>query len=262
MTAYDTVLYDLQDQVALITLNRPERRNAMNEALNADLLAALVEAAVDPQVRAVVVTGAGDGFCAGADLAVFQAVPTPEQVHDAILSTYLPMMETITGMKKPVLAAVNGVAAGAGASLALARDLRVLAHDASIMMSFSNIALVPDAGASWLLARLVGYSRAYEIAVEGHRVPAERCLELGLANKVAPAEQLLDVTLGWAQQLAMRPTLTLGLTKQVMHFALLNELPATIREEARLQKQTVVSHDFTEGVAAFAQRRKPEFKGE
>jgi 2-(1,2-epoxy-1,2-dihydrophenyl)acetyl-CoA isomerase len=261
MSEYETILYELQDSVVLITLNRPERRNAMNRELNRDLLAGFEQAAADDQVRAVVVSGAGKGFCAGADLAMFQPQPTPDQVYEMIISSYQPMMEVVTRMKKPVIAAVNGVAAGAGASLALACDLRVMAHDASIMMAFSNIALVPDAGATWFLTRLIGYSRAYEIAVEGNRIPAERCLELGLANKVVPAAHLDTISLAWARKLAERPTLALGLTKQAMQHAHLHDLAATIEFEARLQKQTVPSHDFMEGVMAFVQKREPEFQG-
>ena len=261
MSEYETILYEVQDSVVLITLNRPERRNAMNRELNRDLLAGFEEAAADDQVRAVVVSGAGKGFCAGADLAMFQPQPTAEKVYEMIISSYQPIMEAVTSMKKPVIAAVNGVAAGAGASLALACDLRVMAHDASIMMAFSNIALVPDAGATWFLTRLVGYSRAYEIAAEGNRIPAERCLELGLANKVVPAAQLDTISLAWARKLAERPTLALGLTKQAMEYAHLHDLASTIEYEARLQKQTVPSYDFMEGVMAFVQKREPEFQG-
>lgn len=258
---YETLIYTVHDAVAVITLNRPERRNAMDADLNRDLVAAFTAARDAVEVRAVVVTGAGKGFCAGADLSLFQPIPTPEQVYEIILAQYQPMMALITGMQKPVIAAVNGVAAGAGASLALACDLRVMAHDASLMMAFSNIALVPDAGATWLLTRLVGYSRAYEIAIEGQRVPAERCLELGLTNKVVPAEQLMEISMAWAERLAKRPTLALGLTKRAMQFAQLNELAASIEYEARLQKETIPSHDFMEGVMAFMQKREPEFQG-
>lgn len=260
-TEYETLIYETRDQVAVMTLNRPERRNAMNMALNRDLLEAFTAVRDDDNVRAVVVTGAGKGFCAGADLTLFQPIPTPEQVYEIIVSSYQPMMTTIMEMPKPIIAAVNGVAAGAGASLALACDLRVMAHDASLLMAFSNIALVPDAGATWLLTRLIGYSRAYEIAVEGERVPAERCLELGLTNKVVPAAQLQEIALAWAGRLAQRPTLALGLTKHAMQHAMLHNLAATIEYEARLQKQTIPSHDFMEGVMAFMQKREPEFTG-
>jgi 2-(1,2-epoxy-1,2-dihydrophenyl)acetyl-CoA isomerase len=261
MPEYETILYERRDNVALLTLNRPERRNAMNRELNRDLLAGLEQAAGDDQIRALLITGAGKGFCAGADLGVFQTRPTPDQFYETIISSYKPLITTIVQMKKPVIAAINGVAAGAGASLALACDLRLMAHDASIMMAFSNIGLLPDAGATWLLTRLVGYSRAFEIAAEGSRIPAERCLETGLTNKIVPAEQLLIISLAWARKLAERPTLALGLTKQAMHYAQLNDLSATIEYEAQLQKQTAVSHDFVEGVTAFIQKRAPNFQG-
>jgi len=261
MPKFETIFYEMQDNVALITMNRPERRNAMNLTLNRELLDAFEQAAGDEQVRAVLVTGAGKGFCSGADLTMFQPLPTPEQIVEIIISNYKPMMAVVSGMKKPVIAAVNGVAAGAGASLALACDLRLMAHDANMLMAFSNIALVPDAGANWLLTRLVGYGRAYEIAVEGSRIPAERCLELGLTNKVVPAEQLLSIATAWARKLAQRPTLALGLTKQAMQFAQLNDLASTIEFEANLQRQTIVSHDFMEGVMAFMEKREPAFQG-
>lgn len=261
MSEYETIQYEMQDNVALLTLNRPERRNAMNRELNRDLLAGFERAAGDDQVRAVLVTGAGKGFCAGADLAAFQSQPTDDQVYEFIIGSYQSMMETVTRMKKPVIAAVNGVAAGAGASLALACDLRVMAHDASMMFAFSNIALIPDAGATWFLTRLVGYSRAYEIAIEGNRIAAERCLELGLTNKVVPAEQLDIISLAWARKLAERPTLALGLTKQAMQHAHLHDLTSTIEYEARLQKQNIGTQDFVEGVMAFIQKREPRFQG-
>lgn len=261
MPTYETVLYEMHNQVALITLNRPKRRNAMNETLNRELFLAFQQAQNDDTVRAVLVTGAGKGFCAGADLADFAQIPTPQQVYEGILSNYQPLMGLITTLSKPVIAAVNGVAAGAGAALALACDLRMMAHDASLMMAFSNIGLLPDAGACWFLARLVGYSRAYEIAAEGERISVERCLELGLTNRVAPADTLLPYALEWAERLAKRPTLALGLTKHALHHALLNDLTSTIEYEARLQQQTIPSHDHMEGVMAFLQKRVPEFAG-
>ncbi len=261
MPAYATIQYERQENIAILTLNRPERRNAMNLELNDDLLAGFKQAAVDDQVRAVLVTGAGKGFCAGADLSMFQSQPTGEQVYEIIISSYKPLIEMITRMSKPVIAAINGVAAGAGVSLALACDLRLMAHDASIMMAFSNIGLVPDAGATWFLARQVGYSRAFEIAAEGNRIPAERCLELGLTNKIVPAEQLLSIAKAWARKLAERPTLALGLTKRAMQHAQLNDLSSTMEYEARLQMETVGSQDYMEGVMAFIQKREPNFQG-
>lgn len=261
MTTYETVLLDMQDNVATLTLNRPERRNALNEALNVDLLAALQAVARDEAVRAVVLTGAGESFCSGADLTVFQSLPSPQQVYDGIWEQYQPVIMAITTMPKPVIALVNGIAAGAGASLALACDLRVMAHDAALLLAFSNIGLVPDAGATWFLARLVGYSRAFEIAAQGERITAEQCLALGLTNKVVPAPNLAEIGAAWARNLAERPTLALGMTKQALQHALLHDLPGTIDFEARLQGKAVASADFQEGLAAFAEKRRAVFNG-
>ncbi len=136
-----------------------------------------------------------------------------------------------------------------------------MADNSSLMMAFSNIGLVPDAGATWFLVRQIGYSRAYEMAIEGQKIMADRCLEWGLTNKVAPADALLDVALAWAVKLAKRPTLALGLTKHAMNHAAQNSLASTIEYEARLQKQTIPSHDHLEGVAAFLQKRDPNFLG-
>lgn len=259
--SYETLLYDVRGHVATITMNRPERRNALNETLNHELLVAFQQARDQDDVRAVVLTGAGQSFCAGADLAAFQQMPTPDQVYDAIVNTYQPLMDLITTIPKPVIAAVNGAAAGAGAALALAGDLRLMAYDASLMMAFSNIGLVPDAGATWFLVRQVGYSRAYEFAIEGKKLSAEQCLEWGLANRVAPADRLMEESIEWAAKLARRPTLALGLTKRALNHAARSDLASAIEYEARLQKQTIPSHDHMEGVMAFLQKREPEFKG-
>lgn len=261
MPVYETIRYEIADGVARLTLNRPERRNAMNPDLNRELLDGLQLAEATPQVRAVLITGAGKGFCSGADLTIFQDRPSPEVVYDNIVNGLGPLVTAIVAMPKPVLAAVNGVAAGAGASLALACDLRVMAHDASLLMAFSNIGLVPDAGATWFLARQIGFSRAFEFAAEGDRLPADRCLELGLANKVVPAEDLLDISMAWALRMAKRPTLALGMTKGALRFAQLHDLGSTIEFEARMQQDAYQSEDFVEGVSAFLQKRNPQFNG-
>lgn len=261
MPAFETVLYEVQDTVATITLNRPAKRNALDAALMRDLRAALGQAAADARLRAILLTGAGEGFCAGADLSSFQTRPTPDEVYDSILHSLGPLATAIVEMPKPVIAAINGVAAGAGASLALACDLRVMAHDAALLMAFSNIGLVPDAGATWLLVRQIGYGLAFEFAAEGDRLAAGRCLELGLTNKVVPADNLHDIALAWAKKLARRPTLALSLTKQALHHAQLSALAAAIEFEARMQQQAYQSADFAEGVAAFLQKRPPEFQG-
>jgi 2-(1,2-epoxy-1,2-dihydrophenyl)acetyl-CoA isomerase len=233
MSTYETLRYELEGNVALITLNRPDKRNALDQTLNRELLTAFTQAANDEAVRAIVLTGAGDGFCAGADLGMFSQMPTPDQLYEAILDAYDPLMNLIVTIPKPVIAAINGVAAGAGASLALACDLQIMAHNASLMMAFSNIAFVPDAGATWFIMRRIGYNRAFQMAAEGQRLPAEQCLHWGLVNKVVPADQLLQEALAWASKLAARPTLALGLTKHALTFAAQHDLSAAIEFEAR-----------------------------
>ena len=261
MSVYETLIYEIQDNVAILTMNRPDKRNALNAALNADLLSAFQQAQTDETIRAVVLTGAGKGFCAGADLTAVATIPSPDDIYNAIVSAYAPLMTLITTLKKPVIAAINGAAAGAGMSLALACDLQVMAHNASLMMAFSNIAFVPDAGATWFLMRQIGYSRAYQMAIEAQHITGEQCFHWGLTNKVVPEDHLLEESLTWAKHLAQRPTLALGLTKHALSFAAQNSLSATIEYEASLQRQTIVSHDFQEGVMAFMQKREPDYQG-
>jgi len=260
-TDLETVLLTREDAVATITMNRPERRNALNQALDRDLRTALDDIATDDAVRAVVLRGAGPGFCAGADLTVLQDATAPEDVYEHIMTRYWPIVEHLVTMKKPVLAAVNGMAAGAGCALALACDLRVMAADAHLMMAFSNIGFVPDSGASWLFVRQIGYSRAFELATEATPIPADRCLNLGLTNRVVPADDLWDATATWARELAQRPTLALGLTKQAFHAAQEHSLETTVEMEAQLQKRAAASDDHREGVHAFLDKRDPTFTG-
>ena len=261
MSMYETILYDDQDGIATLKLNRPARLNALNFELIRELAAGLRQAGEDANVRAILLTGAGKGFCSGADLTIFQTGPSPEEIYDYLVNGLGALTIALSEIPKPVIAAVNGVAAGAGASLALASDLRIMAHDASLLMSFSNIALVPDAGATWFLARQIGYSRAFEFAAEGERMSAERCLQLGLANKVVPADSLTEIAVAWALKLAQRPTLALGMTKNALHYAQLNDLESTIKFEAGLQQQAYQTADFAEGVAAFLEKRSAQFTG-
>ena len=257
-----TVLTHVDESVMTITLNRPDKRNAMNGDLNDELVEALRAARGNDDVRAVIVTGAGKGFCAGADLTLFAQIDRPDFVRDYVIDNYKTMMELITTMKKPVIAAVNGSAAGAGASLALACDFRVMADDASIYQAFIKIGLVPDAGSCWLLARQVGYSKALEIATSGEPVNAAQCAELGLANRVVSSDELMDAANQWASRLSEMPTQAIAMTKEAMHFSMDNDLGKTIEREAELQARAIQTHDHKEGVSAFLEKREPEFKGE
>ncbi len=257
MSTYTSILTQTQNNVTLITLNRPQRRNAITHAMLDELTQALKSAAKDKQVRAIVLTGAEHSFCAGQDLAEFSGENSPNYVYKHILRHYRPVIQLLATIEKPIIAAINGVAAGAGASLALACDLRIMAEDASLLLAFSNIALIPDAGATWFLVRAAGYSRAYEIAIEGEKIPAARCLELGLTNKLAAAGELTPVALTWAKKLANRPTFALGLTKRAMNKALTASLAQAMEYEAHLQQLAAEHPDFAEGVAAFAEKRPP-----
>ena len=256
-----SVLYQSENGVALLRLNRPDRRNAFTTQMLSELTQALNQVGNDAAVRAVVITGEGKGFCAGQDLNAFDGQISGEQVRDTVMDYYKPMIMRICTLEKPVIGAINGVAAGAGASLALACDLRIMADDASLMQAFINIGLVPDAGSTWFLSRLIGYSRAMEIAIEGQLVSAQRCLELGLTNRVSPAATLLDDAQSWAQQLAQRPTYAIGLTKKLLMESINHSLEEMIAREAETQILAIASDDHREGVTAFRQKRLPIFKG-
>ena len=260
-TIYQTVLYSTEQGVALIRMNRVERRNAFTPEMLAELDDAFARAEADPGVRAVVLAAEGPTFSAGQDLSIFTGQVDPGNVREAIMTYYRPLILRMTSMEKIVVGAINGGAAGAGASLALACDLRIMADDGYVLQAFSNIGLVPDAGSTWFMARLIGYSRALQLCIEAERIPAARCLELGLCNKVVPAAELLPTALAWAQQLAQRPTLALGWTKLALGAAGQISLEAAIELEADLQAQAIATADHFEGVMAFLQKRPPVYQG-
>ncbi len=256
---FNTVIYEPADAVARITLNRPDAMNGFNQELRLELLEALRQAEEDPATRVVILTGAGRCFTAGADLKA--GFPSGEEVQRQLDEEYGPCLLTIARMPKPVISAVNGFAAGIGLSFALAADLVVMGESAFLLSPFSNIGLVPDGGATWLLPRLIGYQRAYQLCVENERIMAPRCLELGLANRVVPDDELLGATNTWAQGLARRAPLALARTKQAMREAAESDYSAALKLEARLQNACVQSDDCREGVSAFLEKRKPQFTG-
>lgn len=264
---YEAIRYDEAGAVATITLNRPKARNAFNRALERDLLHAFQYVSEATHIRAVVITGAGRSFCAGADLKAFDEVPEggdptmskAERVYHLIMTAYGPMTKLLMTMPKPVIGAINGAAAGAGCSLALACDLRIMADNAFLLQAFSTIALVPDAGSTWLMARQIGYSRAYQVAIEAERLDAQTCLGWGLTNKVVAADALLETAQTWAAQLAERPAGALALTKHLMQRAMTSSIDEMIEQEAHFQKQCVESADHGEGIAAFIEKRLPRF---
>jgi 2-(1,2-epoxy-1,2-dihydrophenyl)acetyl-CoA isomerase len=244
--------------VMTITLNRPDVFNAFNRALHAALRSALEEAA-DPGIRAVVITGAGRGFCAGQDLREFAEVQAG--VAEALEATYHPNIRLIRGLAKPVIAAVNGPVAGAGLSLASACDVRVASSAATFVPGFVGIGLVPDSGGSWFLHRLLGFTRAFEWMSSNRRIGADEALAWGLVSEVIPAEsfetRVSEIAAGWAEL----PTLAVGMTKQLFEHAHTASLEEQLALEGRLQEVAVVSADFAEGVGAFLEKRSPRFTG-
>ncbi len=254
------VLSATNNAVLTLTLNRPDRLNAANDELLWSLTEALKQAEQDAAVRVVVITGAGRGFCAGQDLGDVQNREGSTNFTEHLRRTYIPLIQTMRGLKKPVITAVNGVAAGAGASLALAGDIRLWSENATLIEVFSNIALIPDAGSTWMLPRLVGAARAFELMAFAEKVSAQDGLKLGLCEQVYAAETFAEDVQAYAERLARRPLNALALTKQAINFALGSTLDQALDNEALLQQQAGDHAEHREGVRAFAEKRKPAFE--
>ena len=261
---YETVLYESGGGVATVTLNRPDALNALNSTLVEELQKALAEAAGDPEVRCVVITGAGRGFCAGADLAQLEdayKAGEPPALGDMLRARYHPVILPIVSMEKPVVASVNGVAAGAGASLALACDFRIASDKAKFFQAFVKVGLVPDSGSTYFLPRLVGTAKAAELAMLGEIVGAEEALRIGMVTKVVPADDLEKETRAFADRLASGPTRSYALTKKALRFGAVQDLESALEYEADLQNQIALTADHLEGVKAFMEKREPRFEG-
>lgn len=257
MTSEPVILTQTRAGVRTLGLNRPSKLNAANDALLLTLTEELRRADADETVRVVVVTGEGRGFCAGQDLGDVSGRDMTFTEH--LQHTYNPLIRTLRGLGKPVITAVNGVAAGAGASLALSGDIRLWAASASLIEVFSNIALVPDSGSTWLLPRMVGYSRAFELMALAEPVRAEEALRLGLCEHVYPDETFRDEVQAYAERLAARPAHALRLTKQALNAALTGTLDEALDREAELQQRAGDHWEHQEGVTAFKEKRAPGF---
>lgn len=260
------ILIEQQGAVRLLRLNRPEALNAFTAAMLSQLRQALEAAAGDAATRAVLITGAGRAFSAGQDLSDPHVAPSrepgaaPKDIGHMLEHYYIPLALRLRSMPVPVVAAVNGVAAGAGANVALGCDLVLAGESASFIQAFSKIGLIPDCGGTWLLPRLVGRAKALELALLGDKLKAAEAQAIGLISRVVPDAELQDAAMALAQKLAGMPTRALAETRRALDDALMLEFEPALKREAALQSQLGFAYDYLEGTAAFLDKRKPEFK--
>lgn len=257
---YEFLTYQAANGVATITLNRPEVYNALNDGITYELQDAFKAIAKDDAVRVVVLTGAGKAFCSGQDLKAASG-QEKRSFLESLHKRYNPIIRAMRSLPKPIIGRLNGVAAGAGCSLALACDLIVASEEATLIEVFINIGLVPDSGSSYFLPRLVGMAKAFELCSMGSRVKAAEALQLGLVNRVVAAEQLDAAVREYAEYFANAPTKSIGLIKKMLDKATTATLDEMLEYEAYCQEIAGSSADYKEGVTAFLEKRKPEFKG-
>ena len=261
--SYQNILFEVTEGIARLTFNRPERLNSLNTAMHAETRAALDSLAGSPAARVLVITGAGRGFCAGQDLGDRAVAPggAAPDLGESIEKNYKPLILSLRRLPLPVVAAVNGVAAGAGANIALACDLVIAARSASFVQAFAKLGLVPDSGGTWFLPRLVGTARAMGLALLGEKLSAEQAAQWGLIWRCVEDSELATVVDGLARQLAAAPTRGLARTKQALYESWSRTLEQQLDIERDYQRELGRTADYLEGVAAFAEKRTPRFTG-
>ena len=252
---------NIEDQVCIIKLNRPKVFNSFNKEMAFELQEILDNCEKNPAVRSILLTAEGKAFCAGQDLQELTAPDGPE-LSDIVREHYNPIIKLIRSIEKPIVCAVNGVAAGAGANIALACDITIAGESVAFIQAFSKIGLIPDSGGTFFLPRSIGMQKATALMMLADKVMAADAEKMGMIYKVCPDESLMEETLKVAKKLATLPTIGLGLTKRALNKSLTNDLTAQLALEDELQTAAGKTYDYNEGVAAFLEKRKPKFKGE
>lgn len=261
MSTYQFLRYSVEQGVATITLNRPDVYNALNDEITYELQDALKAVAKDAQVRVVVLTGEGKAFCSGQDLKAASG-DQKRSFMQSLHKRYNPIISAMRNLPKPIVCRLNGVAAGAGCSLALACDVIVAAEEATLIEVFINIGLVPDSGSSYFLPRTVGMNKAFELCSMGNRVKATEAVSIGLINKAVPMAELDQTVKFYTDYFAKAPTKSIGLIKRMLNKSVTSTLEEMLEYEAYCQEIAGTSNDYKEGVTAFLEKRKPDFKGQ
>lgn len=256
----ESILFEIQDQVGIITLNRPKVYNSFNREMALAMQARLAESEKDSDIRAIYITGSGKAFSAGQDLE--EAIdPEGPGISKILLEHYNPIIEKLRNIEKPIVCAVNGVAAGAGANMAFACDITIASASASFIQAFSKIGLIPDSGGTYLLPRMVGRQKATALMMLGDRISATEAEAMGMIYKVCSDNTFADEAMAIAKKLAQMPTIGLGLTKRALNHSFTNDLTTQLAIEEQLQSAAAQTEDYQEGVAAFLEKRKAEFRG-
>jgi len=258
MIDFSTIKFEILDRIAILSLNRPEKLNAMNFQMIQELIDCTSNISNDDQIKCLILRGEGKAFCSGADLS--SGEKNWKDTEESLNKGYWPIFNNIISMPKPVISSIRGPAAGIGSAYSMACDLTIMSKKSYLLQPFSNIGLIPDGGSHWLLYNMLGYKKAYQIAIENERISAEDCLKIGLANKVVEDELLEEKTIEWAQKISNQSFQSLMYSKKIMRDVGDKSFLETFKNEAEIQKKLSGSPDNLEGIRAFIEKRKPKFK--